>query len=181
MKLSLLAFILFFVFSLTAFAQMENERDKGIEFYRQGEYEKAIEILQNSVKMEEKDRLAWMYLGASFVKLKKDNDAVKAFRKTNVVYKKNIPVYDREMKIIKKPGAKYSEEARRNQTSGTVEVAVEFGADGKIGFVFPFQTLPDGLTEIVVNAAKSIKFEPAVKNGKSVTVVRNLGYSFSVF
>jgi len=181
MKLLLLTFILLFAFSLTAFAQTENERNKGVEFYRQGEYEKAIEILQNSVKLEEKDRLAWMYLGASFVKLKKDNDAVKAFQKTNVVYEKNLPVYDKKLKIIKKSVAAYNEKARRNQTSGTVKVAVEFGADGKIGFVFPFQTLPDGLTENVINAAKSIKFEPAVKDGKPVTVVTNLDYSFSGF
>ncbi len=181
MKSSLLTFILLFVFSLTAFAQTENERDKGIEFYRQGEYEKAIEILQSSVKIEEKDRLAWLYLGASFVKLKKDNEAIKAFRKVSGVYKKNVPVYDKPLKIISKPAVGYTEAARRNQVSGNIKVAVEFGADGKIGFVFPFQDLPDGLTTNAINAAKSIKFESAVINEKPVTVISVIEYSFSTF
>jgi len=178
MKL-LLTLSLLFAVSLTIFAQAKNERDKGIEFYRQGEYEKAIEILQESVKAENKDRLAWMYLGASFVKLKREDDAVKAFLKTNTVYDKNFPVYDKKLKITKKARVNYSNRAASNLTSGVVKLAVEFGADGKIGFVFPFQALPDGLTESSVKAAKAIKFEPAIQNGKPVTVVLNIEYSFS--
>ena len=88
MKLLLLIFISLFAFSFTAYAQAEGSRDEGIKFYRQGEYEKAAQILQESVKVEKKDRLAWLYLGASFVKLKKDNEALKAFRKISGVYKK---------------------------------------------------------------------------------------------
>jgi tetratricopeptide (TPR) repeat protein len=181
MKLLLLTFIFVFVFSLSAFAQLENDREKGVELFRQGEYEKAIGILQNSVKTQAEDRLAWIYLGASFVRLKDDDNAVKAFRKTSVIYKKNLPVYEKELKILSKSAAAYTEAARRNRVSGTVKVAVEFGADGKIGFVFPFQVLSDGLTEKAVNAAKAIKFESAVKNGKPVTVVKTLDYSFSTF
>lgn len=181
MKTSFLIFVSLLVFSFTAYAQTATDRDKGIEVYRQGEYEKAAQILQESVKLEKKDRLAWLYLGASLVKLKKDSEAAKAFRKTNVVYKKNVPVYERPLKIISKPPVAYTEAARRNQVSGNIKVAVEFGADGKIGFAFPFQDLPDGLTANAINAAKSIKFEPAVKDGKSITVVSVIEYSFSRF
>ncbi len=181
MKLLLLIFISLFAFSFTAYAQAEGSRDEGIKFYRQGEYEKAAQILQESVKVEKKDRLAWLYLGASFVKLKKDNEALRAFRKISGVYKKNVPVYDKPLKIISKPAVGYTEAARRNQVTGNIKVAVEFGADGKIGFVFPFQDLPDGLTANAVNAAKSIKFESAVINGKPVTTVSVIEYSFSTF
>ncbi len=181
MKTLFLIFISLLAFSFTAYAQAETDRDEGVEFYRQGEYEKAVQILQESVKVEKKDRLAWLYLGASFVKLKKDNEAIKAFRKINGVYKKNLPVYDKPLKIISKPAVAYTEAARRNQVSGNIKLAVEFGADGKIGFVFPFQDLPDGLTANAVNAAKSIKFESAVIDGKSVTVVSVIEYSFSTF
>lgn len=181
MKISFLTFLLIFVFSFTAFAQTENERDKGIEFYRQGDYAKAVEVLQNYLKAEDKDRIAWLYLGASFVKLKKDNDAVKAFRKSNGRYEKNLPVYEKELKIISKPRPNYTDAARQNQVSGIVKVTVEFGADGTIGFVFPLQDLPDGLTESTIEAAKAIKFEAAVKDGKPVAVVKTLEYSFLVF
>ena len=77
MKVLFLIFISLFIFSFTAYAQAEGSRDEGIEFYRQGEYEKAVQILQESVKVEKKDRLAWLYLGASFVKLKKDTEALR--------------------------------------------------------------------------------------------------------
>ena len=181
MKLILSAFILLFALSFTAFAQTESERDKGIEFYMQGEYEKATEILQNRVKAENKDRLSWAFLGASFVKLKKYNDAVKAFQKADGGSKKNLPIYDKELKIIKNPLPSYSKRAANNQTSGLIKVAIEFGADGKIGMVFPFQILSDGLTEKAVNAAKSIEFEPAVKDGKPVAVIKTVHYSFDIF
>jgi len=181
MKILFLIFISLFAFSFIAYAQAETDREKGIELYKQGEYEKAVQILQEIVKVEKKDRLAWLYLGASFVKLKKDNEAIKAFQKTSGVYKKNLTVYDKPPKIISKPIPTYTEAARRNQVSGNIKVAVEFGADGKIGFVFPFQDLPDGLTANSVNAAKSIKFEPSVKDGKPVTVISVVEYSFSVF
>jgi len=181
MKLSFLSVLLIFVFSFSAFSQTESERDKGVRLYGQGEYEKAVEVLQNSLKAEEQDRVAWTYLGASFVKLKKNDDAVKAFRKMDGIFSKNTPVYDKDLKITSKPHAGYNQTARSNLIVGTVKIAVEFGADGEIGFAFPFQTLPYGLTETVVKAAKSIKFEPAVQNGKPVTVVKMLVYKFDIY
>jgi tetratricopeptide (TPR) repeat protein len=181
MKSLPITLILLFVSAITTFAQIESDRNKGIELYRQGEYEKAIEILQNRVQAEEKDRLAWLYLGASFVKLKKDNDAVNAFRRTNVIYKNNLPVYEKELKIISQPRPAYAKSALKNETKGEVILAVEFQADGKIGFIFPFQTLPDGLTEKAVEAVKKIKFETAIIAGKPVTVVKVLSYHFSYY
>ena len=180
MKISFLTLIFLFAFSFSVFAQTATERDKGMELYNQGEYEKAVEALQNSIKTDEKDRIAWTYLGASFVKLKKDDDALEAFRKMDGVFGKNIPVYDKNLKIKSRPRVEYNDTARNNSTVGTVKIAVEFGADGQIGFAFPFQTLPDGLTEIGIKAAKSIKFEPAVQNGKPVTVVRMIEYKFDI-
>lgn len=181
MKKSFSIFILFFAFTLTAGAQSQPDQNAGIEFYRQGEYTKAVEILQESVKAEEKDRLAWLYLDASFVKLNKDDEALKAFRKVKGIYTENIPVYDKKLKITSRVQATYTDQARRNRVSGTVKIAVEFDADGKIGFAFPFETLPDGLTESAVQAAKRTKFEPAEIDGKPITVVIIVEYGFSTF
>lgn len=180
MKFSLLSFLLIFAFSFSARAQAENERGRGVELYRQGEYAKAVELLQAHLGTEDKDRIAWLYLGGSFVKLKKDDEAAKAFRKTTGVYKKNPPVYDKPLKIISKKPPAYTEAARSNLTAGTIKVAVEYKADGTIGFVFPITNLPDGLTESAVRAAEAIRFEPAVQSGKTVTVISTVEYSFMI-
>ena len=72
---------------------------------------------------------------------------------------------------------------RRGRTTftGEIKIAVEFRADGKLGFVFPFQTLQHGLTQNAVGAASSITFEPAIKNGKPVSVVSVITYGFSIY
>lgn len=172
--ISLLTFL-----SLTAAAQTQPDRNAGLELYRQGEYEKSIVLLQEVVKTEEKDRLAWLYLGAAYLKINKANEALKAFQKSKGVYNKNMPVYDKKLKITSKQSAPYTDRARSFGVNGTVKVAVEFGGDGKIGFIFPFQGLPYGLTENVIKAVEQIKFEPAEIGGKPVTVVQVLEYSFS--
>lgn len=167
------------LFGSSAYSQ--SNRDEGIELFRAGEYEKALPILQARVAEEKRDRVAWNYLGAVLVMLGKTEDAKAAFRSPKGIYTENIPVYDKEIKIMKKPQAVYSANARSRGTSGTVRVAVEMLSDGKIGFVQPFIELPDGLTENAVRAAKSIKFEPAWKDGKPVTVVTILEYSFDTY
>ena len=181
MKLFLYTLIALFIFSSAAFAQAQLESEKGIELYQQGEYEKAVEILQASVKANDEDRQAWLFLGASYVNLKNEKEASKAFRKAKDFSAKDLSGYDPKLEIILKPHARYTEDARSNRISGTVKIAVEFKADGEIGFIFPVQRLHFGLTENVVNAAKGIKFEPAIKNGKPVTVVSIIAYIFTIY
>jgi hypothetical protein len=65
--------------------------------------------------------------------------------------------------------------------TGTVKVPVEYGADGKVGFIIPFQTLPFGLTQASVFAAKGIRFEPAMINGKAVPLVTVVYYNFDIY
>lgn len=64
MKLSLhLLICLFFLSTISIFAQSETE--KGIELYRNNNFDEAISVLEKVVKIDEKDRKAWTYLGAS--------------------------------------------------------------------------------------------------------------------
>ena len=181
MKYLLFTIIALFTFSFTIPAQETSDRDKGIGLYRQGEYEKAVEAFLSSVKTEENDRLAWLYLGASYVRLKKETEAIEAFRKSSTVYGKNLPVYDKKLKIVSKSQPAYTNEARKRRASGKIAIAVEFGADGKLGFTFPLNQLPFGLTENAIKAANTIQFEPAVIDGKPVTVVMVLEYSFNTY
>lgn len=85
------------------------------------------------------------------------------------------------LRLLSKPTPTYTDEARKNGASGSVKLRVTFLDSGTIGDVIPLNTLPDGLTESAVEAAKSIKFQPATKNGTPVTVVKLVEYSFTTF
>jgi TonB family protein len=85
------------------------------------------------------------------------------------------------LKILSKPLPQYTDEARKNNVTGTIKLRVTFLASGSIGDVIPESTLPDGLTEIAIEAAKGIKFKPATRNGEPLTVTKLVEYSFSSF
>jgi TonB family protein len=85
------------------------------------------------------------------------------------------------MKIIAKPRAIYTNEARKNQRAGTVVLRVTFMANGSIGNVTVISGLPDGLTENAIAAAKNIQFEPAKRNGVAQTVTRQVEYTYTLY
>jgi tetratricopeptide (TPR) repeat protein len=168
------------------FAQSESELEKGVGFYDGGEYQKAVDVLQKVVEADEKDRKAWLYLGMSEANLKNKSNAVKAFKRAFKIRKEadaeeTTGADQTRTKIIYKPRAEYPQAARNNMTQGTIKLAVEFGADGKIKEVFAFQTLPDGLTEICVEAARRIRFEPARKDGKPYSTIAIVTYEFTIY
>ena len=185
MKLSRLS-VFCFLMLLTASVFAQTETEKGIERYRNGDYDGALAILENIVETDRKDRRAWLYLGLSFGKKKKDKEALKAFRKWDSISEK--PKDDKMksessdgFKILSKPRSTYTDLARQNRIEGRVKLIVEFMENGKIGLVFPLQTLPDGLTENCIFAAQQIKFQPAQKDGKPISVVKTITYDFTVF
>ena len=83
--------------------------------------------------------------------------------------------------ILYKERAKYTEEARTNKVQGTVTLSVEYLADGRIGQVRVVRGLPDGLSESAIEAAKRIRFNPAVKNGVPVSVRGNIEFNFTLY
>lgn len=85
------------------------------------------------------------------------------------------------MKILSKPRATYSDEARRAGINGTVKILVLLGADGKVGPIIMLTRLGFGLDETAVRAARQIKFEPKTVNGKPVSSVVTMEYSFTIF
>ncbi len=84
-------------------------------------------------------------------------------------------------KILKKPIARYTDAARQNNVAGKVKMLVVFAADGTVKTVVPIESLPHGLTEQAIEAVKKIEFEPALKNGKTVSVVIIYEYRFSIY
>jgi TonB family protein len=85
------------------------------------------------------------------------------------------------LKIVAKPRALYTGIARANSTQGRVILKVTFTASGVIGAVIPVQTLPDGLTEQAIAAARQIEFEPARSQGTPVTVSKTVVYDFAIY
>lgn len=84
--------------------------------------------------------------------------------------------------IIKsKPRAAYTDKARANGVSGTVSLMVLFSGSGQVTHILVADDLGYGLTENAVRAARQIKFEPAKENGKPISQVKMVQYSFTLY
>ncbi len=84
-------------------------------------------------------------------------------------------------KIIYREKAKYTREGHDNLRHGTVELNVIFRTDGSISDFKVINGLPDGLTEKAIEAAKKIRFEPAIKNGQPVSVRGTIEFPFHLY
>lgn len=90
--------------------------------------------------------------------------------------------YDKPVKIISKPRASYPKPEKETLCAqGTVTLRVLFLKTGEIGKIAVVNGLLKGFEEKAVEAAKKIKFKPAMKDGKPVTVTRQVQYSFSLY
>ena len=88
---------------------------------------------------------------------------------------------DRRPFIAMKPEPTYTDDARQNQISGSVILKAVFAADGTITSIKVASGLPYGLEEKAIEAAKKIRFIPAVKDGKFVSTWMQLEYSFNLY
>jgi TonB family protein len=86
-----------------------------------------------------------------------------------------------KVKIIAKPEPAYTERARSSQVVGTVVLKAVFASDGKVKHILIVQSLPYGMTEQCIAAAKRIKFTPATINGQPVSMWIQLEYNFNLY
>lgn len=94
--------------------------------------------------------------------------------------KETVAAVTEKLKILSQPRGQYTEEARKNQVSGTVVLKVTFGSNGSIGGITPVKGLPYGLTEQAIAAARRITFVPEKRNGQSVSITRTVVYNFNL-
>jgi TonB family protein len=87
----------------------------------------------------------------------------------------------RKAVITGKPEPLYTEEARKNQVTGTVRLRLVLGAGGSISSISPVSRLPDGLTEKAIEAARRISFQPAEKDGRKVSQWIVIEYNFNIY
>ena len=88
---------------------------------------------------------------------------------------------DQRARLLSKPEPQYTEEARRNQVSGTVMLRAVFASSGEVIQIRALNTLPFGLTERAIAAARQIRFVPAMKSGHAVSVYMQLEYNFNLY
>jgi len=85
---------------------------------------------------------------------------------------------DVKLKIKEMIKAQYTENARRNCVNGKVLLKVIFKSSGEIGDIEVVKSLPEGLSESAIEAARKIIFEPAQKDGQKVSVSAKVEYDF---
>jgi TonB family protein len=88
---------------------------------------------------------------------------------------------EQRARLLFKPEPQYTEEARINQITGTVVLRVVFSSSGEVDQIRAVRTLPFGLTERAIAAARQIRFVPAMKNGRPVAVFMQLEYNFNLY
>lgn len=84
-------------------------------------------------------------------------------------------------RILTRPEPEYTDEARSANVSGIVILHAIFATDGKVKNILVISSLPHGLTEAAMRAARSIKFTPAMKDGRPVSQFIQIEYRFNLF
>jgi TonB family protein len=87
----------------------------------------------------------------------------------------------RKAVIIVRPEPEYTEEARAHRAGGTVILKVVLSSSGKVTGIEVEKSLPRGLTEKAIEAARRLIFIPAMKDGKFVSQRVHVEYGFSVY
>lgn len=86
-----------------------------------------------------------------------------------------------KVKILQKSEPGYTQRARAAGIEGTVILRAVFSSNGTVEHILILRSLPAGLTEASIQAAKKIKFIPATRDGKPVSMIMELQYSFKFF
>jgi hypothetical protein len=88
---------------------------------------------------------------------------------------------DTPMTILQKPEPRFPREERGKHVSVTVRVRAVLTADGEVKHVLVVTEQPRAFSESSVEAAKAIKFKPALKDGRTVSQFVLLEYGFQSF
>ncbi len=86
---------------------------------------------------------------------------------------------DSPLKILDQPKPELPEDYGTLDAQGSIVLRVEFLADGKIGEIKIISSIGKSLTDLAIEAAKKIKYEPEKKDGEVVTVIKTVRYSYS--
>ncbi len=77
--------------------------------------------------------------------------------------------------------AKYTEGARANMVKGTVAMSVILNSDGELSDLMVIKGLPYGLTASSIEALKQMRFVPAMRDGKPISIRTYLEFNFMLY
>lgn len=83
--------------------------------------------------------------------------------------------------ILYREPAPYTPKAKAEKVEGTIILQVVFHETGQITNVIVIRGLPHGLSDQAINAAHSVRFIPAMKDGRPVSVRGTLEYTFNLY
>lgn len=92
-----------------------------------------------------------------------------------------VSMVTQRARVLSKPEPQYTEDARRNQIMGTVVLRVVFSKTGEVTNIRAVSSLPFGLTERAIAAARQIRFLPATRDNRPVSVHMQLEYNFNLY
>ena len=85
---------------------------------------------------------------------------------------------DKRARLIDAPAAVYPDAARTAKAKGEVRLRMVLAGDGTVKYIFPMKPLKYDLTEAAMEAARQIKFAPAIRDGQPVSQFETLSYEF---
>lgn len=88
---------------------------------------------------------------------------------------------DKNFKPVMNFHPQYTEAARQQRVTGTVVLQCTLAADGNVRSIRVISGLPHGLTENAIQSARKLKFIPAMKDGKYVSVSTQFVFKFDLF
>lgn len=97
----------------------------------------------------------------------------------------DLPLTGREVttkaRVLDKQEPSYTEAARKAGVTGTVVMRCVFGSDGEVRNLVVMKALGYGLTSRAAQVARKIRFTPATKDGKQVSMWMELQYNFNLY
>jgi TonB family protein len=88
---------------------------------------------------------------------------------------------DRKPFVAFRPEPNYTEEARQNGLTGSVILKAVLTADGAVTNIKVASGLPYGLEQSAIDAAKRLRFIPAMKDGKFVSTWMQIEFYFNLY
>lgn len=129
--------------------------------------------------------IVWRHkLDASYERLAKEIKADKVYKIANSSEPSfTIPTTEVDSKavILSTPVPAFTQEARLHETTGVVRMRVLLASSGEVANIQTLSTLPDGLTESAIEAAKKNEFYPAMKDRHSVSQWVTIEYNFNLY
>jgi TonB family protein len=85
---------------------------------------------------------------------------------------------EKRARVLSAPAAAQTSEALATKVTGDVRLRMVLTSDGTVKHIFPIKSQGPGSTEAAMEAARQIRFEPAVRNGRLVSQFVTFVYEF---